>query len=91
MNEWTVVSVLVVLVGLMISIAKPIISLNSTITKLTEAVRMLERNIDSLSAKNSEAHAGLWNKSGEHDSTLRELEFRLQKIESERCRNHPAQ
>ena len=37
MNEWSVVGVLVVLVGLFLSVGAPVIRLNSTITKLSTA------------------------------------------------------
>ena len=51
--EWTVVTALVVLVGLLGAIIKPIISLNTTITKLTAAVDRLRDDLDALGSKNS--------------------------------------
>ncbi|MBR4954027.1 MAG: hypothetical protein IKV47_06215 [Oscillospiraceae bacterium] len=81
MQEWTVVSVIVVLVGLGISIIKPIISLNGTITRLADSVGVLEKNIESIAAKNSDAHDKLWLITNRHDDIIREHEFRLQKIE----------
>lgn len=81
MDEWTVVTAAVVLLGLIMTVAKPLISLNSTITGLTDAVRVLEKNLDSIAGKNSEQHAKLWAHEAEQDETLREHEFRLRKIE----------
>ncbi|MGN1002565.1 MAG: hypothetical protein ACI4PC_07310 [Oscillospiraceae bacterium] len=81
MSEWTVVTVLVCLGGFLLSIVKPIISLNSTITRLTEAVKVLEKNIEAIADKNGEAHARLWQKEGEQDEMLREHELRLRKVE----------
>lgn len=52
---WTVVTALVVLVGLLAAIIKPIISLNTTITKLTAAVDRLRDDLDALGSKNSQA------------------------------------
>lgn len=81
MNEWTVVSVIVVLSGLVISFVKPLISLNGTLTRLTEAVRVLEKELASISGKNAEAHARLWKKEQEQDAALQDHEVRLTKIE----------
>ena len=44
--EWTVVTVLIALVGLGAAVMKPMISLNSTIVKLTGAVEALQKNIE---------------------------------------------
>lgn len=81
MDEWTVVTALVVLLGLIVTVAKPILSLNSTIISLTDAVKILEKNLDSIAGKNSEQHAKLWAREAEQDEILREHEFRLRKIE----------
>ena len=40
--EWQVVTTLVVLVGLVVTIATPMIKLNSSIVKLTDAVQNLQ-------------------------------------------------
>ena len=42
MNEWTVVTVMIAVVGLFVTVAKPIIGLNSNITRLSENVERLE-------------------------------------------------
>ena len=81
MSEWTVVSVIVVLSGLVISFVKPLISLNGTLTRLTEAVRVLEKELASISGKNAEAHARLWQKEQEQDAALQDHEMRLSRME----------
>ena len=81
MDEWTVVTAVVVLLGLIVTVAKPLISLNSTIISLTDAVKVLEKNLDSIAGKNSEQHARLWAHQGEQDKMLREHELRLSAIE----------
>ena len=81
MNEWSVVTVIVVLSGLVISFLKPLISLNSTLTRLTEAVRVLEKELASIAGKNSEAHARLWKKEQEQDALLLAHEKRITSIE----------
>ena len=81
MDEWTVVTALVVLLGLIVTVAKPLVSLNSTITRLTDAVKVLEKNLEAIAGKNSEQHARLWAHEAEQDKMLREHEIRLREIE----------
>ena len=54
---------------------------NTTITRLTEVVNTLEKNISGMSAKNSESHGRLWEKCGEHDELLNRHETRLRLLE----------
>ena len=82
MSEWTVVSVIVTLVGLGAAVIKPLISLNGTITRLTEVVRRLEENMAELTDKNSRAHIRLWEKVGEHDEALGRHETRIAVLET---------
>ena len=51
MNEYTVVLVLVTLVGLFFTIGKPILSLNSNIVELNAAVKRLQKTVDKLEDK----------------------------------------
>ena len=81
MSEWTVVTVIVVLSGLVISFVKPLISLNGTLTRLADAVAVLERELKDISEKNREAHTRLWEKEAEQDELLRSHELRLSRIE----------
>ena len=82
MNEWMVVTVIATLIGICASVIRPLISLNGTITKLTAAVNVLEKNISGLAAKNSESHAKIWEKVEEHDDVLNRHETRLVLIEN---------
>ena len=77
MNEWTVVTVLAALVGLGAAVIRPLISLNSTITRLTEIVKKLESNVEELTDKNSQSHSKLWSTVGQCKSLLGEHETRL--------------
>lgn len=83
MTEWTVVSVIVVLSGFVISLIKPLIGLNNALTRLTDAVGVLERELKSISGKNSEAHARLWGREAEQDQLLQEHEVRLTRLEKD--------
>ena len=82
MNEWMVVTVIATLIGICASVIRPLISLNGTITRLTVAVNVLEKNISGLAAKNSESHAKIWEKVEEHDDVLNSHETRLVLIEN---------
>lgn len=82
MNEWTVVTVIVTLVGLGAAVIRPLISLNTSITRLTDIVNELEKNISGLTVKNSEAHGRIWEKIEQHDDTIYSHETRLQLIEN---------
>jgi predicted nucleic acid-binding Zn-ribbon protein len=84
MTEWTVVTVIAVLAGLLGAIIKPIIRLNTTLTKLTESVNALEKNIAAMNDKNGEAHEKLWRKSDEHEQRLSRHETRLGILEQYR-------
>lgn len=81
MSEWTVVSVIVTLVGLGAAVIKPLISLNGTITRLTEVVRRLEENMAELTEKNSRSHEKLWERVDEHEDALGRHETRLAILE----------
>ncbi|MBP8640555.1 MAG: hypothetical protein KBI01_06605 [Oscillospiraceae bacterium] len=81
MNEWMVVTVIATLIGICASVIRPLISLNGTISRLTAAANVLEKNISGLTAKNSEAHAKIWEKVEEHEDVLNRHEIRLVLIE----------
>jgi len=84
MNEWTVVTVIVVLFGFCTAVLKPVLVLSSTIVKLTQAVETLEKSLESTSAKNSAVHARLWDRVARSDELVRGCEIRLQKLEQGR-------
>lgn len=75
--EWTVVTVIIALVGVGIAVIKPIVSLTNTITKLTVVVDALEKNLEELTGKNREAHIRLWKKNEEQDAVADDHEKRL--------------
>lgn len=81
MTEWTVVGVLVTLVGLGVAVIKPLIDLNSVIVRLTEVVKTLECNMALLTDKNTTAHGKIWEHIGEQDEQLHDHETRLTVIE----------
>jgi cell division protein FtsL len=82
MDEWTVVGVIVVLFGLMVSVVTPLLKLNTSITQLTCAVSVLQKNIEGLTTKNSESHTKLWEHNSKQDSMLADHETRIKIIEN---------
>ena len=51
MNEWTVVTVIIALVGLFMTVGKPIITLNGSITHLQDAIDELREDIRVLTGR----------------------------------------
>lgn len=51
MMEWTVVTVIIALVGLFMTVGKPIITLNGSITHLQDAIDDLRENIKVLTGR----------------------------------------
>ncbi|MCC8091489.1 MAG: hypothetical protein LIO55_08960 [Oscillospiraceae bacterium] len=83
MSEWTVVSVIVGLAGLLLSLLKPLISLNSTLTRLTDTVEKLEQELAESAEKNREAHTRLWDKAAAQDEMLQAHTLQLARLERE--------
>lgn len=83
MQEWTVVGVVVVLVGLIGSVSSPLIKLNSNITKLTVAVDNFQRALDKLEGENRESHKNFYNRLDCHDKELAQHEQRIKALEEE--------
>jgi len=82
MTEWTVVTVLIALAGLFVTVAKPVLSLNNTITRLSENVERLEAQLTALSTHNSDVHRRLWERSDVHARRLEDHETRLTMLEN---------
>lgn len=79
--EWTVVTVIVSLVGLLIAVATPIIKLNSTITKLTTQMEHFMNGLDEFKKRYTsqlqefkETHDDLYEKVDDHEHRITVLE-----------------
>lgn len=86
--EWTVVGVLVTLIGLAVSVGRPIIKLNSTITRMNALLESIDRRLTALErgsqdqqAKASEAHRRIWKHIEENDDKIADHETRLKLLE----------
>ena len=84
MTEWGVVGVIVALAGLVATLVRPMLSLNASITKLTLLAERLAEDLKTLSGKNSEGHARLWDKIDEQDRTLENHACRITALEKRR-------
>ena len=79
--EWTVVTVLITLSGLIIAIMTPLLKLNSNIVRLSASVDVLTGEMEKYTAKNDQSHDKLWKKNEEQDATLDDHEHRLTILE----------
>lgn len=77
MNDWqTIITVLVTLIGLFFTIGKPIINLNTAITKLQVTVDNLMKEVNEFKSKNSETHNEIYDKLDDHETRITRLEVR---------------
>lgn len=79
--EWTVVTVLIALAGFVAAITKPLLTLNTTIIKLTTIVDTLKADLDELTRKNSDSHGRLWEHNKAQDTKLDDHETRMTLLE----------
>ena len=81
MNEYTVVLVIVTLVGLFITVGKPIINLNTNIVELNSAVKGLQKTVDK---KQEEDNVKVWERLRKGDSKFDNHEKRITVLEEKR-------
>ena len=86
--EWTTVTVIIALVGLIVTVTTPLIKLNNNITRLTvilDGIKAeLEEQKKALSAQKAESresHRRLWAHNDEQDNTLNDHETRIRVLE----------
>lgn len=84
MNEWGVVLVIISLVGLGAAIVKPILSLNTAIVKLTEAVKELQKDMADFVNGNHNSHVRIHERIDGCNEVIRNHENRLEKLENEK-------
>ena len=70
MNEWGVVGVLVVLIGLVGVLVKPLIKWNVSLTENTMATKALTETIKDNETRNEKEHGELWEELDEHDKRI---------------------
>lgn len=86
--EWTTVTVIIALVGLLVTVTTPLIKLNSSITKLNVTLDTIKAELEeqkkALSAQKAdsrESHRRLWAHNDEQDTTLNDHETRIRVLE----------
>lgn len=79
--EWTIVTVIIALVGLGAAVIRPIASLTGSITKLTVVVERLEKELTHLEDSNHESHKRLWDHNAEQDDRIEDHERRIGALE----------
>lgn len=73
--EWTVVTVIIALVGLFMTVGKPVITLNSSITHLQDAIDELREDIKVLTSRTDSQEEKLQN----HETRISILEEKQKK------------
>lgn len=73
--EWTIVTVIIALVGLFMTVGKPVINLNSSITRLQDAIDELRENIKVLTNRTDNQEEKLQN----HETRISILEEKQKK------------
>ncbi len=76
MTEWGVVGVLVVLVGLVAALVKPLIKWNTSLTENTMATMALTETIKANETRNEKEHSEIWDELDEHDKRISNIEKR---------------
>lgn len=81
MTEWGVVGVIIALVGLGAAIVKPILSLNSSILRLTLVMEQVQNDLMKISAENDSSHAKIHIRIDAQQNTISDHENRIVKLE----------
>lgn len=81
MTEWSVVGVIVVLLGLLATVTAPMIRLNTTLTKLNDKFDTLDERLTGVSESNHASHRRLWEHEEMQDNQLHDHETRIQVLE----------
>ena len=76
MTEWGVVSVLVVLIGLVGVLVKPLIKWNVSLAENTLATKALTKTIKDNETRNEKEHGKIWSELGEHDKRISCIEHK---------------
>lgn len=79
--EWTVVTVIIALVGLFAAVGAPIIRQTRTMTKLDSTMENLSDKLVQLESKNADSHRRIWEHNEKQDETLQDHEIRIVKLE----------
>lgn len=79
--EWTVVTVIIALIGLIGVFVKAASALTKAMTELTIAVRTLQEQMHEQQLHSKESRAKLWAHNSEQDRRLDDHEWRIKDLE----------
>ena len=79
--EWTVVTVLITMAGLLVSVMTPLLKLNTTIIRLNASVETLTGEMENYTRKNDQSHDRLWRKYEAQNERLNGHETRIVRLE----------
>lgn len=83
MTEWGVVGVIISLVGLFLTVGKPIIKLTSTISKLDDTCERLDEQFRDFEINNKDGHRRIWKHNEEQDDKINDHEKRITLLEED--------
>ena len=88
--EWTTVTVIIAIVGLIATVTTPLIKLNSNITRLNVVLDSIKSELEeqkkalcAQQADSRESHRRLWAHNDEQDTTLNDHETRIRVLEQQ--------
>lgn len=81
MNEWTIVTTIVVIVGLIVTVTTPLLKLNTSITQLRSLIENVVKRVDDNEHDNTESHRRIWKHNDEQDALLQNHELRIHYLE----------
>jgi uncharacterized protein YoxC len=79
--EWTTVTVIIALVGLIATFVKVAASLTKTLTELTVTVRALRSDLATQRTSSHESHKRLWDHNAKQDVKIEDHEKRIYILE----------
>lgn len=81
MAEWDIYLVIVSLLGTAIAIARPVLSLNTSITKLNASITKLSLDLADLETSNRASHKRIWDHNEKQDKNIVDHETRIAVLE----------
>ena len=70
MTEWGVVGVIIALLGLFMTVIKPLLTLNTSIVRLTDQMEHVSADLNKLTDENSRNHKHIHERIDKHAKTL---------------------
>lgn len=91
MNEWTIVTVIIAIVGLIGTVAVPLMKNTKAMTRLYEQLKLLayrigeeEKDLEEFKKKASDRHEKIFTELDEHTERLGDHEHRIQNLENQK-------